>query len=534
MSLEKQKDNKKFEYVINDINSVTKVLDIKVSKENFDKTYQNILNDTASKVKINGFRPGKAPKQMIESMYQTAIFADTKDKLVRESISNCIKDKNLELYSVKSVDFSDEVLDDNNSQNDVSFKVTVEVYPTIPSVPNYDGVKVIAEKEEYTDDLLNKSLDTLAKQFSTPTLVTDRKPKEGDNIKFSLEVSYEDGTKEEKREYYRLLNDSSWNMENSASFDKVIKDSLYDMNVGDTKECKSTIKIVNQKGEFEPGKVTYNFSLDLIEESKTPELTDDFVKNLPGYGVSSIDELKEQLSVMLKSQIEASNHERVKDAVVRELLKSFDFDIPEAMIVQEVQKILSSQANGYIRDIDLSKVNNDVREHIIRAYSPIAKQRIQVMYLIDAVVKNENIQVSNEEYKEFLAEIEAKEGPLPKKVDRNRLKQAITLELQRTKAWDLLCEKANVSFVGLGELKEDSKDAASTSEQKPSKKSTKKEAKSDVTKNDDDNASSEAPKKTRAKKASATKDVASSESDDAKATDEAPKAKRGRKKKEEA
>ena len=90
-------DSQKFNCKINDINSVKKSLDIVISKEDFLKSYKQVLNNTQQKIKINGFRPGKAPINMIESMYKDALIADAKEKLVRESIDSGIKANNLKV-----------------------------------------------------------------------------------------------------------------------------------------------------------------------------------------------------------------------------------------------------------------------------------------------------------------------------------------------------------------------------------------------------------------------------------------------------
>ena len=142
-------DSQKFNCKINDINSVKKSLDIVISKEDFLKSYKQVLNNTQQKIKINGFRPGKAPINMIESMYKDALIADAKEKLVRESIDSGIKANNLKVLQVTDVNFKDDTKEDG-----FSFSATVEVFPTPPEVPNFGEQSQEAKKEEtsITDD----------------------------------------------------------------------------------------------------------------------------------------------------------------------------------------------------------------------------------------------------------------------------------------------------------------------------------------------------------------------------------------------
>src|SRR5574344_1725541 len=103
-----------FNCIINDIDEITKELNISIVKEDFEKEYENSLTNTISKVKINGFRPGKAPRSMIESMYKDAILADVREKIVRDSIDDSIRKNELKVISITKVDLKN----DNDAKGD--------------------------------------------------------------------------------------------------------------------------------------------------------------------------------------------------------------------------------------------------------------------------------------------------------------------------------------------------------------------------------------------------------------------------------
>ena len=510
-------DSQKFNCKINDINSVKKSLDIVISKEDFLKSYKQVLNNTQQKIKINGFRPGKAPINMIESMYKDALIADAKEKLVRESIDSGIKANNLKVLQVTDVNFKDDTKEDG-----FSFSATVEVFPTPPEVPNFEGIKVEAQKDEFTQDKVDEAINQLLGYHSKLELVNDRKkPNENDTVKFNFVVSYNDGTSEESREYVRAFDKDAWNIEGSASFDSVVRDSLLNMNVGESKDCKSTIKISNSKGDFEAGDVTYKINLLEILQKVTPELTDDFVKSLPGYELSSVKELQDRMSSVIESEIQKANDERKKSAVIHKLLESYDFEIPQVMLDNEIQNVLNMQGSQYTHQIDLSKVSNETLEHIRSVYNNLAKERIQVAFLIDAISKKENIDATDDDYNDYINKISNETNVSVDKIKHdikaNNLKPSIILELIRTKTWDMLCDKANITYVEVSDEK-------SSSNKKASKSSSKKSASE---KNED---STKQVKKQASKKA---KDDAAISNTEAKDEEEAPK-KRGRKKKEEA
>ena len=516
MSLEKQK----FNCIINDVNSVTKALDIKITKEDFAKTYQQVLNNTAQKIKINGFRPGKAPKNMIESMYKDAIIADAKEKIIREAIDDGIKENNLKVLQISDVNFKEDSKEDG-----FSFCATVEVLPTPPEVPNFDGINVEAQRDEFTQDKVDNAINELLGYHSKLELVNDRtKPNEDDTVRFTFEVSYNDGTTEEKREYVRAFDKNAWNIEGSASFDSVVRDSLLNMNVGESKECKSTIEISNKNGTFKAGDVTYKINLLEILKKVIPELTDDFVKSLPGYELNSVKELQDRMTDVIQSEITKANEDRKRTAVMHKLLESYDFEIPQSMLDNEIENLLNMQGGQYAKAIKLSQVSDETKNHIRGVYNHAAKERIQVAYLIDSICKKENIEASDEDYDKYLEQIAQEThislDKIKHDIKANNIKQSIMLELKRTKTWDMLCDKANISYVALNSESDSSKDKQAKTKKSASKKNDDK-VESDTSSAEVKKA---APKKASTKKAS----------DDETSTTDAPKAKRGRKKKEEA
>ena len=516
MSLEKQK----FNCVLNDINGVTKALDIKITKEDFAKTYEKVLANTAQKIKINGFRPGKAPRNMIESMYKEALIADAKEKLVREAIDDGIKENNLKVLQISDVNFKEDTKEDG-----FTFCATVEVFPTPPDVPNFDGINVEAKKDEFTQDKVDNAIKEFTAQFSKFESVKDRtKPTEDDTIKFNFEVSYNNGTGDESREITRSFDKNAWNIEGSASFDSALRDLLLGMSLNETKECKSTIKISNKNGDFEPGDATYKVTLTDIMQKVTPELTDDFVKGLQGFELNSVKEFQDRMTDVIKSEIVKANEDRKRMAVMHKLLESYDFEIPQVMLDNEIENLLNMQGGQYAKPIKLSDVSEETKNHIRGVYNNAAKERIQVAFLIDAVAKKENIEANDEDYNDYLNKIaEETHVSLDKikhDVKANNIKQSIMLELKRTKTWDMLCSKANISYVALDSDSDSSKDKQTKTKKASSKKNTDNVA---------DDASNSEAKKAAPKKASAKK-----ASDEDASTEEAPKAKRGRKKKEEA
>lgn len=463
-----------FDCVINDIDEITKDLCISVTKEEFEKIYEDLLANTIGKVKLNGFRPGKAPRHMIEPMYKEAILADAKERVVRDSIDDCIRKNNLKVLGVVKVDLNN---DDKNGG--FSFVATVELFPEIPEVPSYDGLKVEVEKDEFTDEKLDKAIKEMISKWSTfEDVKAKKKANDSSIVKFEVVTKIKDHD-DEIEEFIRSLSDADWNsqkfVKNGKFLDAEIKKALVGMSVGDTKEVNSSIDIKNYKGDFKAGEALYQITLKAIVEEKLPELTDEFVQDKKEFGLSSVKELNERMADVLKSEISRGNDERLKTTIIQKLLESFDFKIPQVMLDNEIESILSM---NFKQSVDLRKLEEDMRNNIRNAYNETAKERIKVVSLIDAIAKKENIEATDDDIEEYLVKIADQTGTpldtLKKEISKNNLEKSIALELRRTKAWDLLCKKATISYIPLKD-KKDGEDESLTKDSKDEKpKKTRK------------------------------------------------------------
>ncbi|MGI6679923.1 MAG: trigger factor [Bdellovibrionota bacterium] len=454
MSLEGQKSERKFNCTITDVNSVVKLLDISVSKEDFSKKYQNLLNYAARNMKIKGFRQGKAPKDMVEAIYKEAMMVDAKEKLLNEAIDSCIKESDLKVISVTNVDITSDTKEDG-----FSFTATVELFPTPPKVPEYVGIEIEVQKDEYSEERLDKAMQDLISRYSTLKAVEDRDtPTKDDTVKFTLSYKYEDGSLEEEKEHVRGLSESIWNSKIDGSSDSAVRELLLTMKKGETKECPSLIEISNKKGKFDAGKVVYVVKLKEIFQKKEPELTKNFLES--NFSLSSVSELRDKVKESLQDEILRANKEREKIAIKKKLLESYDFEIPQTMLDREIEDIISHRFGIYEKSVSMKELAEDIRTTLRDSYNGLAKERVQTAFLLDDIIKIENIEASEEEYSDYLSNISRKVGVSLAKMRQdmmsNNLKPSIMLELSRIKALDTICDKVKFSYVALKNTMEDS------------------------------------------------------------------------------
>lgn len=490
-----------FNCIINDIDEITKELNISIVKEDFEKEYENSLTNTISKVKINGFRPGKAPRSMIESMYKDAILADVREKIVRDSIDDSIRKNELKVISITKVDLKN----DNDAKGDFAFTATLELFPQLPEVPSYDGLSVEVEKDEFSEDKLNDAIKELASKWSTFEDVKNKKKANDDSIvRFELITKIKDHD-DEKEEFIRSLKDTEWDsqkfVKDGKYLDGEIRKALLDMSTGEVKEVASSVEVKNAKGDFKAGDIMYDVTLKAIVEEKLPEFTDEFIKEKKEFGVGSVKELNERMTDVLKSEISKANDERLKTVIIHKLLESFNFKIPQVMIDNEIENILSM---NFRQSVDLQKLEDDMRNNIRMAYNETAKERIKVVSLIDAIAKKENIEIAENDVEEYLEKIAEQTGTpidvLKKEVSKNNLEKSISLELKRTKTWDLLCKKAVVSYVSLKTAEEKDNEEKDVKPQTKLKAKTKSKDKVEEKEISEEKAKEEKPKKTRKSK----------------------------------
>lgn len=362
---------------------------IKSTAEEFEAGLNTAYNKNKSKISLPGFRKGKAPRKMIEKMYGAEVFyEDAANSIIPDAYAKAADECGLELVSQPKINVTQ-----LEAGKPFIFEAVVAIKPEV-ELGQYKGVEVSKNDVEATDADVEEELKRVQDQNSRTVAVSDRAVKDGDNTVIDFEgfvdgVAFDGG----KGTDYPLTI-------GSHSFIDNFEEQIIGMNIGDEKEINVTFPEEYHAEELKGKPAVFKVKVKEIKEKQLPELNDEFAQD-----VSDFDTLAEYRDD-LKKKIETrkSNEAKAKkeDEAIAKIIETSKMDIPEAMVDTQVNRMVEDFAQR-LQQQGLSveqyfQYTGMTADKIMDEMKPEAVKRIQSRLVLEAIVKAENIETTDDEF----------------------------------------------------------------------------------------------------------------------------------------
>ena len=424
---------------------------VEVTAEEFEAAVQKAYLKMRNKISVPGFRPGKAPRKMIEKLYGEGVFySDAVDAALPDAYTQAIGSSGLDVVGYPEV----EIVDDQIGKDGFTFKATVAVYPEV-ELGQYKGVSAVKEEVKVTADDVKERLNQMAEREARLVSV-DRKVKKGD----TAGVAFEGG----KGENHELEI-------GSGSFVPGFEDQIIGMKAGEEKDIDITFP-ENYTKDLAGKQVVFHVKVNEVKEKQTPALDDEFAKDVSEF--ETLKELKDDTKAKITAEREQSAKIAFENALLEKVAGDIKADIPEVMIEEQCRRFLDEfkqrlQAQGIPYDqyckmtgMDEAKFMEDGREPAVR--------QVKMDLAIAAIIKAENLDVTDEEIEEKYKSMAEQYG-----MELDMLKKYLDAPTVRNQ---LLNEKAIAVVVDSAKAEKPAKAGKTEGEEekKPAKKTAKKAA----------------------------------------------------------
>ncbi len=354
------------------------------------------LSTLKDRVRINGFRPGKVPVAHLRRVYGRSVMADVVQNAVNEANRKIVEDNSLKLAHEPQVQFpegQDEVEKALDAKADLAFTVALEVLPTF-EVADVSDVTLRRPVAAVSDAEINESLERMARQNVTYG------PKEGpaaagDRVTVDF-VGRIDGAEFEggKAEDIRVEIGSN-------SFIPGFEDQLVGVAAGDTKLVRVTFP-ANYLAEHLAGKeAEFDVTVKAVEAPGELKIDDELAK---GFGMVTLDALKEAIRGAIQRDFDAQSRRRVKKELLDALDGRYTFDLPPSLVDQEFGAVWS-QVQAEMKNNGKSFADENTTEDEARAeYRRIAERRVRLGLVLAQIGERADIKVSDDEVTQALVE----------------------------------------------------------------------------------------------------------------------------------
>ena len=411
-------------------------LTIEVSAEDFTKAYNASYQKNKGRIALPGFRKGKAPLQLIEKAYGAGVFyEDAANDLIEAEYPKAAEESGLEIVSRPEIDV--EQIEKGKS---FIFTAKVAVKPEV-ELGKYKGVEVDKLEIEVTDEEVNAEIDKEREKNSRMGNVEDRHVANGDTVNLDYlgsvdGVPFDGGA----AQGYDLVI-------GSGSFIPGFEDQLIGAAAGADVDVNVTFPEEYHAEELAGKPALFKCHINSIKTKELPEADDEFVKDVTDF--ETLDEYKADLKKKLTEDKEKQAKAAREDAAIEAVIADSKMEIPDAMVDTQKRQMAEDFAQR-LRMQGLSieqyfQFTGLTAEKLLEQMEPQALKRIQSRLVLEAIVKAENIDVTDDEieaeYKKMAEQYQMELDKVKELIGENEKKQ-IAMDLKVEKAVELIASSA--------------------------------------------------------------------------------------------
>ncbi len=406
-------------------------LTVEVSAEEFEAAVEKAYRKQRGSIRVPGFRPGKAPRKMIENMYGSGVFyEEAVNEVLPDAYTAAVKEQELEVVGYPEVELL------SVGKEGFSFKATVAVYPEV-TLGQYKGVEAPKAEVSVTDEDVEGRVKEMADRNSRMVSVEDRAVAKGDvaNIDFEgfLNGVPFDGGKGD-----------SFDLEiGSGQFVPGFEDQVAGMSISEEKDIDITFP-EDYHADLAGKTVVFHVKVNAIKVKELPALDDEFAKDVSEF--DTLDELKKDVREKMLAEREEAAKRAFEDAAMSKVAAGIQADIPDAMIEEQAKRFVDNfrmqlQSQGVPYE-EYMKMTGMEEEKLLADARVPAEGQVRMDLAIAAIVKAEGLEASDEDVEAEYNKMAAQYGMDVENVKKYLDDAVIKEQIVRAKAVELVAAAA--------------------------------------------------------------------------------------------
>lgn len=406
-------------------------LTVEVSAEEFEAAVEKAYRKQRGSIRVPGFRPGKAPRKIIENMYGSGVFyEEAVNEALPDAYSSAVKEQELEVVGYPEVELL------SVGKEGFSFKATVAVYPEV-TLGQYKGVEAPKAEVSVTDEDVEGRVKEMADRNSRMVSVEDRAVAKGDvaNIDFEgfLDGVPFDGGKGD-----------SFDLEiGSGQFVPGFEDQVAGMSISEEKDIDITFP-EDYHADLAGKTVVFHVKVNAIKVKELPALDDEFAKDVSEF--DTLDELKKDVREKMLAEREEAAKRAFEDAAMSKVAAGIQADIPDAMIEEQAKRFVDNfrmqlQSQGVPYE-EYMKMTGMEEEKLLADAKVPAEGQVRMDLAIAAIVKAEGLEASDEDVEAEYNKMAAQYGMDVENVKKYLDDAVIKEQIVRAKAVELVAAAA--------------------------------------------------------------------------------------------
>ena len=413
-------------------NKNLKEVSIKIEGKEWEEALDKAFKKVNATKTIDGFRKGKAPKKVFIKKYGIeSLFMEASELCVDKAYEKMIKEnESLQIAARPVLDIRE--IDEKG----IEYVFTLTLKPEV-KLGKYKELDVKKEKVSVTKKEIEESINHMREEYKE-NIIKEGKIESGDIAVIDFE-GFKDGVPFDggKAENYSLTIGSN-------TFIPGFEDQLIGLKAGDSKDVELSFPEDYHVADLKGQPVVFKVNVNEVKQIKLPELDQDFFEDLGMEGIDSKESLEKQVKENIKTRKESEAEEKYVDALLDEIAKNTEVDVPDTMVHEEIDHMIE-HFKEYIMMQGITmeqffQITNSNEEKLKEQYKDEALKRIKNRLIMEAIINEEKIEVTDEEVETKVEELAKKYNMTKEEVKKqydNNL-EYISYDLKVNRALDII------------------------------------------------------------------------------------------------
>ena len=433
---EEKKEPLKLEVQVEEKSACERHVLVKISREDVERYFSKQFDELEPKAEVPGFRPGKAPRKLVEAKFRHQVTDQVKGELLLDCMTQVNEEQDFSAISEPDFDFGAVEIPD---EGPMTFEFDIEVRPEF-DLPEWKGIEIERPTREFNDDDINQQLKKILSKYA------DMVPHEGeaelnDYVVANITVSKDDkeiATGEELTIQVRP----------SLSFPDAIVDefdkAVVGAKAGSKKSVTAKVSADSENEELRGAEVELSLEILDVKRQEVPELDTEMLPTLGGFEDET--QVREAIKGELDRQLTYHQNKSIREQIAGELTKSADWELPPDLLRRQASReveraILQLRSSGF-SETEIRAYENDLRQNSMRSTESALKEH----FILESIAETENIEETDEDFNQEIALIAMQQNESPRRV-RARLEKKGQMDSLRNqiierKVLDLIKEHA--------------------------------------------------------------------------------------------
>ncbi len=416
-----------------EVNSCKRDLEVELPEAELDQEINGLAREYARKAKVPGFRPGKVPLSIIQQRYGKDIRQEATQNIIERSWKQAIDEHKLQPLAqpvVKDLE--------NKPDSPLKFKLSFEVLPDL-QVENYKEVPVTQASAEVTDEKVDQAIEGYRERQAQFIPLDDGEAGDGHILTVTVDGQFEDETEPAHQEDITLI------LGHPQTHEEFTK-NLLGVRSSETRNFDVEYPEEYHQEQFAGKKVHWTVLVKEIKEKQLADLNDDFAKD---NGHESLETFREKVRNDLITDAAQTAEKEAREALLKSIMERQKLDVPDCLVQDELESHVNRiAARLAMQGVDIQQASIDWKK-IFDEERPRAEESVRRSIFLNAIAKQENIEISDEEMDSELQKIAAgtnkSVAALKAQLEKENRIEGLKQHLRENKAFDFIYRNAKIT-----------------------------------------------------------------------------------------